>query len=126
PRGMTAEQLVQRHRLLTTLDSASAAAPGEKFRRYQERAFDLVTGPQARRAFDVEAEPARLRDRYGRHPLGQNLIVARRLIEAGVRLVSVHAFTGFEPNTKWPPVVNVWDMHGAENRRDVSIFASNT
>jgi len=126
PTGMTAEQLVQRHKLLTSLDTTSPSAPGEKFRRSQERAFEMVTGPQARRAFDVDAEPARLRDRYGRHPLGQNLIVARRLIEAGVRLVSVHAFTGFEPNTKWPPVVNVWDMHGAEKRPDVSIFAKNT
>jgi uncharacterized protein (DUF1501 family) len=126
PRGMTTEQLGERHQLLTTLDRASSAAPGERFRRNQERAFELVTGPQARRAFDVAAEPARLRERYGRHPLGQNLIVARRLIEAGVRLVSVHAFTGFEPQTKWPPVVNVWDMHGAQNRMDVSIFAKNT
>jgi hypothetical protein len=51
--------------------------------------------------------------------------MARRLIEAGVRLVTVHAFTGFDGYTKWPPVVNVWDMHGAGGP-PTSIFSENT
>ncbi len=73
--------------------------------------MDLVTGPDARRAFDLAREPARLRDRYGRHPLGQNLIMARRLIEAGVRLVSVTAWAG-TPATEKFRNVQTWDMHG--------------
>ena len=56
-------------------------------------------------------EPARLRDRYGRHPLGQNLLLARRLIEAGVRLVSVAAWTGTPPGETFRNVIT-WDMHG--------------
>jgi hypothetical protein len=88
---------------------AFASAPS--IRRFQERAFDLVTGPDARRAFDLDREPASVRDRYGRHPLGQNLLMARRLIEAGVRLVSVTAWTGLPPGERFRNV-QTWDMHG--------------
>src|SRR5262249_57035020 len=77
----------------------------------QEQAVDLVTSPQARRAFDLEQEPAPARERYGRHPLGQNLLMARRLVEAGVRLVSVTAWTGTPPGEKFRNV-QTWDMHG--------------
>jgi hypothetical protein len=80
-------------------------------RRFQERAVELVTSAEARRAFDLEREPAALRDRYGRGPLGQNLLLARRLIEAGVRLVSVTAWTGLPPGEKFRNV-QTWDMHG--------------
>src|SRR5262249_61018326 len=67
--------------------------------------------PEARRAFDLEREPPSVRDRYGRGPLGQNLLLARRLIEAGVRLVSVTAWTGLPPGEKFRNV-QTWDMHG--------------
>ncbi len=84
---------------------------GGPMRRYQERAADLLAGPAARRAFDLAHEPGRLRERYGRHPLGQNLLMARRLIEAGVRLVSVTAWAGTPPGEKFRNV-QTWDMHG--------------
>jgi hypothetical protein len=80
-------------------------------RRHQERAVDLITGPEARRAFDLALEPDRVRDRYGRHPVGQNLLMARRLVEAGVRLVSVTAWAGTPPKEKFRNV-QTWDMHG--------------
>lgn len=54
------------------------------------RAFDLIGSPAARAAFDIAAEPDRVRDRYGRHVFGQNVLLARRMIEAGVRLVHVN------------------------------------
>ena len=57
---------------------------------YQERALDLLHGHRLRRAFDLAGEPDRLRDRYGRHRLGQSLLLARRLVEAGVRFVNVN------------------------------------
>jgi hypothetical protein len=57
---------------------------------YYARAFDLVSSPAAQRAFDVAAEPASVRDRYGRHIFGQSVLLARRLVEAGVRLVHVN------------------------------------
>src|SRR5262249_46579716 len=89
----------------------SDCAPCGNMRSFQDRALDLITGPEARRAFDLDQEPTRLRDRYGRHPLGQNLLMARRLIEAGVRLVSVTAWTGTPPGEKFRNV-QTWDMHG--------------
>jgi len=56
---------------------------------FYTRALDLVTSPEARRAFDVRREDPRLRDRYGRTTTGQSCLLARRLVEAGVRFVTV-------------------------------------
>jgi hypothetical protein len=96
---------------LALLRSVGARDSTSSMRRFQEKAVDLVTGPEARRAFDLGHEPEKVRDRYGRHPLGQNLLMARRLIEAGVRLVSVTAWTGTPPGEKFRNV-QTWDMHG--------------
>jgi hypothetical protein len=129
PEGVPSGRVLARRQLLDSVNGAAPAertTPADRMGHFQQRAFDLITGPAARRALDLSREPAPVRDRYGHHPLGQNLLAARRLIEAGVRLVSVNAFTGFEPNTVWPPVVNVWDMHGAANRPELSIFRKNT
>jgi hypothetical protein len=57
---------------------------------YYTRAFDLISSPAAQRAFDLSAEPAATRARYGRHIFGQSVLLARRLVEAGVRLVHVN------------------------------------
>jgi hypothetical protein len=54
------------------------------------RAFDLVSSSAAQRAFDIHAEPDKVRDRYGRHVFGQSVLLARRMVEAGVRLVHVN------------------------------------
>jgi uncharacterized protein (DUF1501 family) len=56
---------------------------------FRQRAFDLMTSPEAKRAFDLQAEPDALRDEYGRQTLGQSCLMARRLVEAGVRCVTV-------------------------------------
>jgi uncharacterized protein (DUF1501 family) len=99
-------RLRQRWDLLNTLDAADGG-----MRRFQEKAIDLVAGAEARRAFDLDREPTAVRDRYGRYALGQNLLMARRLIEAGVRLVSVTAWAGLPPGEKFRNV-QTWDMHG--------------
>jgi len=57
---------------------------------YYTRAFDMISSQAAQRAFDISAESARTRDRYGRHIFGQSVLLARRLVEAGVRLVHVN------------------------------------
>jgi hypothetical protein len=101
-----AARLHQRQALLEAVDPGGGA-----MRPFQERAVELVTGPEARRAFDLGREPAAVRDRYGRGPLGQNLLLARRLIEAGVRLVSVTAWAGLPPGEGFRNV-QTWDMHG--------------
>jgi Protein of unknown function (DUF1501) len=107
PAEVTHERLLERCDLLRRAD-LSANGNMQMFR---ERAVDLVTGPEARRAFDLDLEPHRIRDRYGRHALGQNLLMARRLIEAGVRLVSVTAWAGLPPGERFRNV-QTWDMHG--------------
>jgi uncharacterized protein (DUF1501 family) len=55
-----------------------------------DRAFDLISSPATRLAFDINAEPEADRDRYGRHVFGQSVLLARRMVEAGVRLVHVN------------------------------------
>src|SRR6266852_622978 len=83
----------------------------DKMNRYQQRAFQLLSSSATRRAFDIHAESARLRERYGRHKYGQSLLLARRLVEAGVRLVTV--YWGGRVNNPVPH----WDTHFNNNRR---------
>src|SRR5439155_15130091 len=54
------------------------------------RAYELLSSPSVRRAFDLAKEPDRRRQQYGRHPFGQALLLARRLVEAGTTLVQVN------------------------------------
>ena len=69
----------------------------------QHQAFDLLTSKDAQRAFQLDAEPRKLRDRYGRNIYGQSVLLSRRLIEAGTRVVTV----------SWAPDANAtWDTHG--------------
>jgi hypothetical protein len=111
-RDVPAERVLRRRDLLAAVEPSAAGEPvATRMRRFQERAVSLVTGPEARQAFDLGREPPTVRDRYGRHPLGQNLLMARRLIEAGVRLVSVTAWTGLPPGERFRNV-QTWDMHG--------------
>jgi hypothetical protein len=78
----------------------------------REKAYDAMTRPEGREAFDLTREPASVRDRYGRHPLGQNLLLARRMVEAGVRFVTVNGWTGRAPHDTAGPPSSSWDMHG--------------
>lgn len=120
PADITVRRMEQRRELLTRFASSDdgSAPAAAALSRFQERAFDLVTGPEARRAFDLSREPEPMRDRYGRHPLGQNLLLARRLVEAGVRLVSVNAWAGTPRQGEGfiysPSFTQGWDHHGAD------------
>jgi hypothetical protein len=67
------------------------------------RAFNILTSPTAKRAFDLSQEPDSLRDRYGRHLQGQSALLARRLVEAGVPFVSVFSHTDVDRGS--------WDTH---------------
>ncbi len=103
--GITTNRLDDRLRILQGLD---------RFRRdvdthgqfaamdaFQAAAYDMISGPAVRRAFDISSEDPRLRDRYGRTRLGQGCLLARRLVEAGVTFVSVKDYEFYE-----------WDLHG--------------
>jgi len=62
---------------------------------FYERAVNLIDSPQAREAFDLNKEPAKIRDRYGRHQAGQRMLLARRLVEAGSRFVTL-GYSGWD------------------------------
>src|SRR5262245_29487523 len=128
PEGISQQRIADRFALLRRLEdpteSVAASDAGKRLQRFQERALDLLTSPAARRAFELEHEPGTVRDRYGRHPLGQYLLMARRLIEAGVRLVTVTAWPGLAPGETVPTITQVWDMHDDRYKPGDSMFGN--
>ena len=78
---------------------------------FRQRAADILLGDAARRAFDLSQEDARVRDRYGRHAVGQRLLLARRLVEAGVRLVTVDfPCVPGQKAFSWDDHASVWNI----------------
>jgi uncharacterized protein (DUF1501 family) len=73
--------------MLRSIDNRGTASTMD---RYSQEAFDFVTGPAARQAFNLSSEDPRTRDMYGRHSWGQSTLLARRLVEAGSTFVTVH------------------------------------
>jgi hypothetical protein len=94
PQGVDMGRLSRRRRMLRTLDDlqrsvdAQPAAFAALDQHYQA-ALNLITAPETKRAFEIGKEDPRLRDRYGRTHFGQSCLLARRLIESGVRFVTV-------------------------------------
>lgn len=78
-----------------------------------QQAFDLLASPRCRQAFDLSAEPAAVRERYGRHRSGQACLMARRLVEAGVPLVTVVWNHSNRGQDKTPEATETygWDTH---------------
>ncbi|RUL86270.1 DUF1501 domain-containing protein [Tautonia sociabilis] len=101
PDGLPDARLLDRRALLSRVDSGAIAAPA--WSDYRSRAFDALLSAEARGAFRIDEESPATRDRYGRHIHGQCLLLARRLVESGVPLVTVN----------WhDDGVNFWDTHG--------------
>ncbi|MDX1980416.1 MAG: DUF1501 domain-containing protein [Bryobacteraceae bacterium] len=69
--------------------SIEASPDFQALDQFTQKAYDLLSSPVAKKAFDVQAEPEALRERYGRTPVGQGALLARRLVESGVRFVTV-------------------------------------
>lgn len=90
-RGLGNERFAERHGLLEQLDGSPVAetGPGQAMKTYTENALDLLTSPKAQDAFDFKKESEKTRDRYGRDHRGNCYLLGRRLIEAGVRFVTV-------------------------------------
>lgn len=95
------------------LDGADCGEMLRSFGHQSQQAFDLIRSPQARRAFFLDQESPRVRDRYGWSQFGQSCLLARRLVEAGVRLVQVNWYRG--PNE--PQDSPCWDSHAHEAER---------
>jgi hypothetical protein len=102
--------------LLGQLESSSGKLDrkGKDWDELRQKGYEIMSRPEGRKAFDLSSEPDSLRDRYGRHPLGQNLLLARRLVEAGIGFVTVNGWTGQAPGAGNGPPSSSWDMHGGE------------
>ena len=100
---MNRSRLGQRRGLATSLANVGQSRSLQDMDEFQARAFDLLTSRATQRAFQLHREPSSLRDRYGRNIYGQSVLLSRRLLEAGTRVVAL----------SWAPDANAtWDTHG--------------
>ncbi|MCA9120072.1 MAG: DUF1501 domain-containing protein [Planctomycetaceae bacterium] len=108
------DRLATRRKLLGRLESSTLErdARGADWADLREKGYEAMTRPEGREAFRLDREPDKVRDRYGRHPLGQNLLLARRMVEAGVRFVTVNGWAGQATHDTAGPPSSSWDMHG--------------
>jgi hypothetical protein len=102
------------HQLNRHLDAVDQSGLIARYHGQSRQAFDLLRSGRARRAFALEQEPPAVRERYGWHKFGQSVLLARRLIEAGVSLVQVNW-----PREKGDMASNspVWDTHSKNSER---------
>lgn len=102
--GLNVSRLNNRKKLLRKIDRQQAAviasAPGQKFADEQELAFSMLTSSKLKKTLDINAEPKKVRDRYGRHKYGQTLLLARRLVELEMPVIQCNMGH-----------VQMWDTH---------------
>jgi hypothetical protein len=111
--GITAARMSRRATLLEKVNAQmpeiEKAVADQALDDYDKKALELVISGRARRAFDLNEESQKTRENYGMHTFGQSVLLARRLIEAGTRVVQIN----------WPavangnPTVDAWDTHAA-------------
>lgn len=108
--GLTIDRLADRRGLVSQIDSirrrVDASGTASAMDRFDQEAYEFVSGEQARIAFDIEREDESIRRRYGRHSWGQSTLLARRLVEAGSTFVTVH-FGGWDHH---------WDLKAGMER----------
>lgn len=102
PGGVDVLRMDRRHLLRESLDNwqkskETASKASQTMDEFYTRAYDLVTSPIAKKAFNLKEEPDKVRDEYGRTYFGQSCLLARRLVEAGIRCVTIN--------------LNGWDTH---------------
>ena len=111
--GQTPAGLTERRELQQTLDGLSRRLDQspqiERLDKFSQQAFSLLTSPQTHAVFDLDREPPELRSRYGRFRFGQCCLMARRLVETGVRFVQVNWSSHVEPVEDTGD--GGWDMH---------------
>jgi hypothetical protein len=96
-------RLDARRQLVNQLGRLDRERPSQEMGGFQAKAFDLLTSPASQQAFQLQQEPAAVREAYGRNIYGQSTLLARRLIEAGTRVACI----------SWAPDANAtWDTHG--------------
>ena len=93
------ERSIDQRRLMDAMD------------RFDRKAVSLLTGSRVREAFELHREPAAVRDRFGRHAVGQQCLLARRLVEAGVRLVTIDfPCVPGQKAFSWDDHASVWNI----------------
>ena len=106
PVGLSIDEFDHRRSLLAQVDRQRATLakqrPVAAFSSYQEQAVSMLTASKLASAFAIDREPAAVRDRYGRHAFGQSLLLAKRLVEAGVPIVQANMGR-----------MNNWDTHNS-------------
>jgi hypothetical protein len=106
-KDLTLDKLEDRRSLLRHFDTSrqqiDALAESRAMDRFSQEAYEFISGPTARQAFDINREDPKVRDHYGRHSWGQSTLLARRLVEAGSTFVTV-LFAGWDHH---------WDLKAA-------------
>jgi len=113
PAGVTAERLQNRREVMNLIDRSTEmleiSARARGIDAHFGRALSMLTRPSFRRAFDLSSEPLAMRERYGRTTYGQGCLLARRLVEEGVKFVTVYFAASIGGQSK---VSGGWDTHG--------------
>jgi hypothetical protein len=111
PQDVALERLVRRQTLRSSLDDRFTdrpAAPVSSIDGFRRQAFDVLSSSLTSRAFNLQQEAEAVRERYGRNIYGQSVLLARRLVETGTRMVTI----------AWAPDANAtWDTHGGNFAR---------
>src|SRR5688572_12883332 len=123
PASLTVERLEQRRELQKLIDTQSRmldySAAAQGLDAYYERALAMLNSPKLRKAFDLSAESEKMREAYGRTTYGQGCLLARRLVEAGAKFVTVY----FSSNIGGQSIESGgWDTHGFNNTRMYNII----
>ncbi|MBX3442757.1 MAG: DUF1501 domain-containing protein [Planctomyces sp.] len=118
PRGISFDRLQQRREMQQLINSQQQAldstAEAQGMNAYYEKALGMLNSSAVRDAFDISREPREVRDRYGRTTYGQSCLLARRLVEAGVRFINVYFDESIGGQSE---KAGGWDTHGFNNTR---------
>ena len=112
--GLNAERLQTRSGLVSNIEAAAdqglSGSISDDMAAYRAKAFSLLSSDRAKKAFDLNRESQQMRDRYGRNEYGQSFLMARRLVESGVRMVNVFWTFYGQDGCQF----NLWDNHGSD------------
>lgn len=115
PGNLSLDRLENRKQVMRLIDQQSelleTSATAQGIDKFYDKALTMLTLPKVKKAFDLSAEPASVRDKYGRTTYGQGCLLARRLVEAGARFVNVY----FAANIGGRVNSGGWDTHGFDN-----------
>ncbi len=111
PQGINEQRLTERVSLLRSLQTNIGGSGEVSMQSYHQRAFELLRSDAIQRAFRIDREHEKVRDRYGRNTLGQSLLLARKLVEADVRYINVNDKVYNAQDVNWDSHANIFPRH---------------